>query len=63
MLSPDTIRIVKDTAPVVAANAESITQRFCTLMFTENPEVQAYFNQAHQHFGGQQRALAGAICA
>jgi nitric oxide dioxygenase len=25
--------------------------------------VKAYFNQAHQHSGGQQRALAGAICA
>jgi nitric oxide dioxygenase len=32
-------------------------------MFTANPEVRVYFNQAHQHSGGQQRALAGAICA
>ena len=32
-------------------------------MFAANPEVKAYFNQAHQHSGGQQRALAGAICA
>ncbi len=63
MLAPQTIEIVKATAPVVAAQAEAITRRFYSLMFAGNPEVQAYFNQAHQHSGGQQRALAGAICA
>lgn len=63
MLSERTIAIVKATAPVVAPQAEAITRRFYSLMFTENPEVQSYFNPAHQHTGGQQRALAGAICA
>jgi nitric oxide dioxygenase len=63
MLSERTIEIVKATAPAVAPHAEAITQRFYTLMFTGNPEVKAYFNQAHQFSGGQQRALAGAICA
>jgi nitric oxide dioxygenase len=63
MLSEKTIQIVKATAPAVAPHAEAITRRFYTLMFEGNPEVQAYFNQAHQHSGGQQRALAGAICA
>ena len=63
MLTEQTIRIVKETAPAVAANAEAITRRFYTLMFSGDPQVQAYFNQAHQHSGGQQRALAGAICA
>jgi nitric oxide dioxygenase len=63
MLSTKTIDIVKATAPVVAEHAETITRRFYTLMFAGNPEVQAYFNPAHQHSGGQQRALAGAICA
>src|SRR5687768_5507383 len=62
-LSPQTIEIVKATAPAVAEHAESITRCFYTLMFAENPEVQAYFNPAHQHSGQQQRALAGAICA
>lgn len=62
-LSPQTIRIVKETAPVVAEHAEAITRRFYGLMFNGNPEVQVYFNPAHQHSGGQQRALAGAICA
>ena len=63
MLTERTIEIVKATAPAVAAHAEAITRRFYTLMFAGNPEVKAYFNQAHQHSGGQQRALAGAICA
>ncbi len=63
MLSEKTIQIVKAITPAVAADAETITRRFYTLMFEANPEVQAYFNQAHQHSGGQQRALAGAICA
>jgi nitric oxide dioxygenase len=63
MLSEPTIQIVQTTAPAVAAHAEAITRRFYTLMFGGNPEVQIYFNGAHQHTGGQQRALAGAICA
>lgn len=63
MLSPATIDIIKTITPAVAANAETVTRRFYQLMFAGNPEVKAYFNQAHQHSGGQQRALAGAICA
>jgi nitric oxide dioxygenase len=62
-LSAQTIEIVKVTAPVVAEHAEAITRRFYMLMFAGNPEVQAYFNPAHQQAGQQQRALAGAICA
>jgi nitric oxide dioxygenase len=63
MLSERTIRIIKSTAPAVAIQAEDITRRFYRLMFAGNPEVQTYFNAAHQYSGSQQRALAGAICA
>ena len=59
MLSERTIEIVKATAPAVEANAETITRRFYTLMFEGNPEVRAFFNQAHQHSGGQQRRSPG----
>jgi nitric oxide dioxygenase len=62
-LSDKTIEIVKAITPIVAANAEAITRRFYERMFEANPEVKAFFNQSHQHSGGQQRALAGAICA
>lgn len=63
MLTPQTIEIVKAITPAVAANAEAITRNFYQRMFKGNPEVQSFFNQAHQHSGGQQSALAGAICA
>lgn len=63
MLSEKTIAIVKQITPVVAAHAEDITRCFYRRMFEGNPEVQVFFNAAHQHSGGQQRALAGAICA
>lgn len=63
MLSAKTIEIIKAITPAVAANSETITRAFYQRMFAANPEVKAYFNQAHQHSGGQQRALAGAICA
>jgi nitric oxide dioxygenase len=63
MLSENTLRIIREITPLVAAHAETITCRFYQRMFADNPEVKAYFNQAHQHSGGQQRALAGAICA
>lgn len=63
MLSDKTIRIIKEITPAVAANAETITRVFYDRMFRGNPEVKAFFNQSHQHSGGQQKALAGAICA
>ena len=62
MLHPSTVEIVKATAPVVEAHAERITTRLNELMFAGDPQVQAFFNQAH-HGGAQQRALAMSICA
>jgi nitric oxide dioxygenase len=63
MLRPETIDLIKRLTPVVAQNAETITRRFYVRMFEGDPQVKAYFNQAHQFTGGQQQALAGAICA
>ncbi len=63
MLTEKTIATIKEITPVVAENAETVTRCFYEKMFEGNPEVKAFFNQAHQHSGGQQRALAGAICA
>ena len=63
MLRPETIALIKSLTPAVATNAEAITRRFYPRMFAADPAVMAYFNPAHQHSGGQQRALAGAICA
>src|SRR5688500_12397164 len=63
MLSPETIAIVKSTAPILDQHAETLTRHFYKRMFSHNPEVAPFFNPAHQESGTQQRALAGAICA
>ena len=63
MLSAKTISIVKSTVPVLEGHGETLTRYFYERMFSHNPEVKPFFNQAHQRAGLQQRALAGAICA
>src|SRR5690349_11981926 len=63
MLSAATIRVIKATVPALVAHGETLTRHFYHRMFAGNPAVKAFFNPAHQHSGGQQRALAGAICA
>lgn len=63
MLSPQTIAIVKSTAPILSEHGETLTRHFYKRMFKHNPEVAPFFNPAHQQAGKQQRALAGAITA
>ena len=63
MLDPKTIEIVKAATPAVAVHAETITRNFYLRLFNDNPEVQPFFNQAHQQTGVQQNALASAICS
>lgn len=62
-LSPKTIKIIQQTAPVLQVHAEQLTRLFYKNMFEKNPEVRPFFNPAHQASGAQQRALAGAIVA
>ncbi len=63
MLKPETIAIVKATAPVLDQHGEALTRHFYKRMFSHNPEVLPFFNPSNQHVGTQQRALAAAICA
>lgn len=63
MLSPQTVAIVKSTAPILSEHGETLTRHFYTRMFLHNPEVAPFFNPVHQQAGKQQRALAGAITA
>lgn len=63
MLSQNTIKIVKSTAPILQEHGETLTKHFYQRMFSHNPEVGPFFNPANQAEGTQQRALAGAICA
>ncbi|HEX7638149.1 MAG TPA: NO-inducible flavohemoprotein, partial [Burkholderiaceae bacterium] len=61
MLSPAHRAIVKSTVPLLEQGGEALTRHFYALMFREHPEVQPFFNQAHQQGGSQQRALANAV--
>ena len=52
-LSPQAIKVVQETAPVVAQHAVEITKLFYQTMFTNNPEVLTFFNKSHQRTGDQ----------
>lgn len=61
VLSPDTVRIVKSTAPVLKEHGGAIVERFYTLLFERHPEAAAYFNVVPTNGGdavarGQSRA-------
>ena len=63
-LSPKTIDIVRQTAPVVAPLSLQLTKHFYDKMFSNNPEVLQFFNKANQKKeGGQPQALANAVVA
>lgn len=63
MLSAQTIATVKATVPALQQHGEAITRHFYATMLDEHPELQAYFNKAHQAQGSQARALANAVLA
>ncbi|GAB0494820.1 hypothetical protein MMPV_006116 [Pyropia vietnamensis] len=44
VISPDTVRIVKSTAPVLKEHSVSIVERFYSILFERHPEAAAYFN-------------------
>lgn len=62
-MTPEAIDMVKQSAAVLGPQAEALTRLFYLRMFDENPEVEPFFNPAHQAQGTQQKALAGAIVA
>ncbi|CDG83356.1 NO-inducible flavohemoprotein [Janthinobacterium agaricidamnosum] len=61
MLSIEHRNIVSATVPVLEQGGETLTRHFYKNLFRDYPEVAPYFNQAHQHHGDQQRALANAV--
>ncbi|WP_374581667.1 NO-inducible flavohemoprotein [Pseudoduganella sp.] len=63
MLSAEHRAIVTATVPILEQGGEALTRHFYQILFTDFPEVKAFFNQAHQHSGEQQRALANGILA
>jgi nitric oxide dioxygenase len=61
MISLNTIKIVKSTAPVLAEHGEAITQAFYKRLFIRHPEMKNIFNMTHQKTGTQPKVLANAI--
>lgn len=61
-LSPETIAIVKSTAPALQQHGLSITKRMYERLFTD-PSIKALFDQAAQESGEQPKRLAAAILA
>ena len=60
--SPQTIAIVKSTAPALEKHGVEITTAMYTRFFC-NPAIEALFDKADQRSGEQPRRLAGAILA
>lgn len=63
MLSENTIKIVKSTAPILAERGVEITSYFYKTMFEAHPELLNIFNHANQEQGRQQTALANTVYA
>jgi len=61
-LSPETISIIKATAPVLVQHGVAITTRMYERLFVD-AEIKALFDQAAQVSGEQPRRLAAAIVA
>jgi nitric oxide dioxygenase len=63
MLSAREIELIKNTAPVLAAQGEEITGRFYELLFEQHPALKNIFNMNNQDGGSQKHALARAVYA
>lgn len=61
MLSQEHRAIITATVPILQQGGETLTRHFYKKLFSEYPQVLPFFNQAHQHSGTQQRALANSI--
>ena len=62
MLAQNTIEIIKQTTPAVAATGPKLTAHFYERMFSHNPELKDIFNMSNQRNGDQREALFNAIC-
>ncbi|KZN67561.1 NO-inducible flavohemoprotein [Pseudoalteromonas luteoviolacea] len=63
MLSTQTIKLVKDTIPLLANAGTQVTDHFYKRMFSHNPELLNVFNVSNQKSGKQQFALFSALAA
>jgi len=59
-LSPSTITSVKETIPLISAEAENVTTRMYEILFSKYPETKPLFANAASD---QHKKLAGAVAA
>ncbi len=56
-VSPENLKTVKATLPLVAKAGTNFTKHFYGRMFAANPELKNVFNQTNQAMGGQPKKL------
>ncbi|CRG86105.1 hypothetical protein PISL3812_03108 [Talaromyces islandicus] len=62
-MTPEQIKIISQTVPVVRQHGETITTVFYKDMLHAHPELNTVFNSTHQKTGHQAKALAAALYA
>ncbi|QKX56946.1 uncharacterized protein TRUGW13939_04054 [Talaromyces rugulosus] len=62
-MTPEQIKIISQTVPVVQQFGETITTVFYKDMLNAHPELNSVFNSTHQKTGHQAKALAAALYA
>lgn len=63
MLTKQEIKIIKDSIPFLREHGKTLAAKFYENMFTNNPEVQKFFNMDNQTSGKQPEALSQSILA
>lgn len=63
MLTKQEIKIIKDSIPFLREHGKTLAAKFYKNMFTNNPEVQKFFNMDNQTSGKQPEALSQSILA
>ncbi|MBP0020017.1 MAG: bacitracin resistance protein BacA [Cyanobacteria bacterium SBLK] len=62
-MKPETIEIVKSTAPVVKEHGKAITERMYEIAFNERPEYRRFFENTHMKSEEEGRKQAGKLAA
>lgn len=62
-MNQNQIEIIRATVPLLEERGVELTRYFYRRMLDGDSQVRRFFNPSHLRNGGQQEALAGAICA
>ena len=62
-MTPETLQIVKSTAPVVKEKGKEITERMSEIAFNERPEYRRFFENTHMKSPEEGRKQAAKLAA